>query len=133
MTMFLESKVSLSFDQALEKISNNITLAGWKLLYTHDLQAIMHKNGIEVSAVKVLEICKPTLSAQILTKDNTRQASALMPCRISIFEREGGSVFISRMNVPLMQSMLSPDIAVVMKQAFEESEEIIKDVITQNS
>jgi uncharacterized protein (DUF302 family) len=97
----------------------------------HDLQATMKKFGKEVRSVKVLELCHPDHSYEILNRSEEKIVSSMMPCRISVYEKEDGSVWISRMNSGLLAKPMSPVIRKTMSAAAADVEEIIAEVMQE--
>lgn len=53
----------------------------------------------------------------LLAADETRYASAMMPCGVSIYGKSDGSVAISRMNFEMMGAMMEPQVAEVMTKS----------------
>jgi uncharacterized protein (DUF302 family) len=129
--MFREDKNSRDFDVTVAKLEKAIEVRGWKTPVIHDLQATMKKFGKEVRSVKVLEICHPDLSYEILNRSKEKIVSSMMPCRISVYEKEDGSVWISRMNAGLLSKPMSPIIRKTMSAAAADVEEIIAEVLQE--
>jgi len=127
-TVLLESQSRFSFTETNEILSKTILENGWKITITHDLQETMKKNGKEVLPVKVIEICNPGLAFQILSKDELRNASPMLPCRISVYEKSDGHTYLSRMNAPAFVSMIDNDAAKIIIQAFDEAEKFVNAV-----
>ena len=129
--MFRENIHSEDFEATVAKLEKEIEQRGWKTPVVHDLQATMQKFGKEVRSVKVLEICHPDLSYEILNRSEEKIVSSMMPCRISVYEKEDGSVWISRMNSGFMAKPMSPVIRKTMSSAAREVEEIIAEVMKE--
>ncbi|MDX9791326.1 MAG: DUF302 domain-containing protein [Candidatus Kapabacteria bacterium] len=127
--MFIENESNYSFAETIEKLSDEIESAGWRITAIHDLQETMKKNGKEVLPVKVIETCNPSHAYKILSKDNERNASSMMPCRISVYEKSDGKTYISRMKADKLAGMVGGLIDEVMTDAFKETEEMIEKVI----
>jgi uncharacterized protein (DUF302 family) len=127
--MFREDKNSSDFDTTVARLEKSIEARGWKTPVIHDLQATMKKFGKEVRSVKVLEICHPDHSYEILNRSEEKIVSSMMPCRISVYEKEDGSVWISRMNSGLLSKPMSPVIRKTMSAAAADVEEIIAEVM----
>ncbi len=123
--MFRENKQSTDFDEMVSKLEQAIEAKGWKTPAIHDLQATMKNFGHDVRKVKVLEICNPDLAYQVLNHSKERIVSSMMPCRIAIYEKEDGSVWISRMNSGFLSKPMSPVIRKTMSAASADVEEII--------
>jgi len=126
--MMRESVSKYSFEETLEQLQQKVDAIGWKVPHIHDLQATMLKFDFEVRKVKVLEICKPDYAYMVLSRDDERIASTLMPCRISVYEKSDGKVYVSRLNSVGMGGVFGGIIKKAMSRAGRESEEIIGSV-----
>jgi len=129
--MFREDNNTKDFESTVANLEKVIEARGWKTPVVHDLQATMLKFGKEVRSVKVLEICHPDLSYQILSQSDEKIVSSMMPCRISVYEKEDGSVWISRMNSGFLAKPMSPVIRKTMSAAAADVEEIIAEVMQE--
>ncbi len=129
--MFREDNNSKNFESTVANLEKAIKARGWKTPMVHDLQATLLKFGKEVRSVKVLEICHPELSYQILSQSNEKIVSSMMPCRISVYEKEDGSVWISRMNSGFLAKPMSRIIRHTMSAAAADVEEIIAEVMQE--
>jgi uncharacterized protein (DUF302 family) len=127
--MLREDKSKHDFQRTTEEIEKSVEAAGWKIPHINDLQATLHKFGKDVRQVKVYEICQPDLAYEILSRDNERIAASLMPCRIAVYERSDGSVFVSRLNAKLMSRPMNKIIRKNMALAARETEMILEPVI----
>lgn len=126
--MILENESKYSLAETEEKLVQKATDMGWRIPTIHDLQQTMDKNGFEVLPVKVLEMCKPVYAHEILSRDQEKVVSSLMPCRIAIYQKSDGKVFISRMNSGLMAKPMKGVIPAIMKKATDDVELIISDL-----
>jgi len=129
--MFREDKNSNDFDTTVDRLEKAIEARGWNIPVIHDLQATMLKFDKEVRSVKVLEICHPDHSYEILNRSEEKIVSSMMPCRISVYEKEDGSVWISRMNSGFLAKPMSPVIRKTMSAAAADVEEIIAEVMQE--
>jgi len=123
--MFLESKSRYSFEETVNKLSEIIPESGWKVIYVHDLQETMRKNGKEIIPVKVIELCKPVYAYKLLSDDDLRIYSNMMPCRISVYEKADGNTYVSRMNSAMLAAQIGGVVQEVMSGSYLEAEEII--------
>jgi uncharacterized protein (DUF302 family) len=129
--MFRESKSTLTFDATVDKVEAVAAAHDWKIPAIHDLQATMKKFGKDVRAVKVFEICHPDHSYKILSNSEERIVSSMMPCRIAVYEKEDGSVWLSRMNSGIMAKPLSKVVRTTMTDATKDVEVIIAEVLAE--
>lgn len=127
--VMIENQSSYGFTETMEVLSEIIVEKGWKITAIHDLQETMKKNGKDVLPVKVIELCNPVHAFGILSKDEYRDVSPMLPCRISVYEKTDGSTWISRMNAPAFAAMIGGDAAATMVKAFNETEEMLKPVL----
>lgn len=127
--MFIESESRLGFDETIKVFEESIASSGWKVLIIHDLQASMKKTGKEVLPVKVFEVCNPKHSYRLLSLDDKRIYSSLMPCRFSVYEKADGKVYVSRMNSIILSKQIGGLVEEVMTDATNETEEFLKTVL----
>ncbi|MDX9906419.1 MAG: DUF302 domain-containing protein [Bacteroidales bacterium] len=127
--VMIENESRYDFAATVDTLSDIIVSGGWKVITLHDLQETMKKNGKEVLPVKVMEICNPNLAYQILSRDELRDASPMLPCRISVYEKADGKTYVSRINAPAFAGMIGGDAAKTIVEAFEAAEGFLKPVI----
>jgi uncharacterized protein (DUF302 family) len=124
-----EYKSRYSFDKTVELLVSEAERKEWKIPALHDLQQNLAKSGKNVKPVKVIEICKPRYSGQMLELNHERIMSVMMPCRISVYEKDDGSAYVGLINAGEMTEGFPRNIAEVMKAASDETEEIVKTVV----
>jgi uncharacterized protein (DUF302 family) len=127
--MFREDAYARDFDTTVSELEKAIEAKGWKIPAVHDLQATMKKFDKDVRSVKVFEICHPEHSYKILSQSEERIVSNMMPCRIAVYEKEDGSVWISRMNSGFLAKPMSSIIRSTMSDAARDVEEVIAEVL----
>jgi uncharacterized protein (DUF302 family) len=123
--MLVESISKFDFSVTIEKLNAIVTASGWKIPAVHDLQNTIRNFGKEILPIKVLEICHPKHSGRLLELDNERVVSTFMPCRISVYEKSDGKVYISRLNGALLSKSFGGIVEEVMSLANNEMEEMI--------
>ncbi len=126
--MFVVHESKLSFEETVETIVASATKNSWSVSHQYDLQKTMAKHGFEVNPVKVFSLCKPEHAYEILKSNEVRLASALMPCRIAVYEKDG-KTFVSMMNSGLLSKFMGAKIKEVMGAASNENKQILAPVI----
>ncbi len=126
--MFRETKVNTDFETTVSNIETAVADQGWKIPAVHDMQATMKKFGKDVRSVKVFELCNPDYAYEILSKDEERVVSNMMPCRLAVYEKKDGSVYISRMNSGTVAKPMSKVVRTTMTDAAADVEVMIADV-----
>lgn len=126
--MFYENSSKYGFDETVGKLSEIIVGSGWKVIQVLDLQEIMKKNGKDILSVKVIELCKPDYAYRLLSNDELRIYSNMLPCRISVYEKVDGKTYVSRINAEMLSSQIGGVAQEVMSLAFTDAENFIKKV-----
>lgn len=116
-------------DQTVDMLVSTAIQRGWSHLATHDLQHSLEKSGKKVKPVKVIEICKPDYSGNMLEKNDERIMSVLMPCRVSVYMKDDGKVYVTLLNTAMLAAELPDSIAKAMIEAAGESFEIAQEVL----
>ncbi len=127
--VMIENESRYGFSETVDFLSKAIVESGWKVTIIHDLHETMKKNGKEVMPVKVIELCNPNHAFQILSKDEYRNVSPMLPCRVSVYEKADGRTYVSRMNAPAFAGMIGGEAAQTIVRAFNETEEMLKMVL----
>jgi uncharacterized protein (DUF302 family) len=129
--MLKEKATKYDFDESIKILESSILEKNWTIPVAHDLQASLKKFGYDVRKVKVFEICKPDYAAEILEGTDERIVSAMMPCRIAIYEKENGKVFASFMNSSVMAGAMGGKVKKVMNPATEELKVILSPILVE--
>jgi uncharacterized protein (DUF302 family) len=127
--MLIEDQSPHNFETTVQKFEQAVAQQGWKMPAVHDLQATLHKYGKTVGPVRVFELCHPDHADKILRESEERIVSTMMPCRVAIYEKADGKVYVSRMNSALMANAMGGIIKEVMAEAFSENEQMINSTI----
>ncbi len=125
----IEQKSRFDFDKTILMLTENAEKHEWKVPFIHDLQQSLAKSGKTVKPVKVIEICKPQYSGKMLELNDERIMSVMMPCRISVYEKDDGATYVSLINAAGMTANLPATIAAVMKEASDDTFDIVKSVV----
>ena len=125
----LEQRSRYGFEETVHILTENAEKREWKVPFVHDLQQSLYKSGKSVKPVKVIEICKPEYSGKMLELNDERIISVMMPCRISVYEKDDGATYVSLINVEAMSSNLPSNIAAVMKEASDDTFNIVGSVV----
>ena len=125
--MLTTYKSKSDFNETVEKLIAAIKSKGdWKVTKEFDFQKNIHDAGHDkIEHVGSIAICHPKYASMILSEEQNRKVTAIMPITLGVFENKNGEVFVSEMNVGLMGIMFGGTIAKVMKLAGNDTKEII--------
>ena len=126
--LVIEQKSKFDFGKTVDLLIAEAGRREWNVPAVHDLQQSLAKSGKTVKPVKVIEICKPRYSGQMLELNDERIISVMMPCRISVYEKEDGKTYVGLINAGDLATGLQATIARVMKEASDETFEIVRTV-----
>lgn len=126
--LVIEQKSKFDFGKTVDLLIAEAGRREWNVPAVHDLQQSLAKSGKTVKPVKVIEICKPRYSGQMLELNDERIISVMMPCRISVYEKEDGKTYVGLINAGDLAIGLQATIARVMKEASDETFEIVRTV-----
>ena len=127
--IIIEHVSPFNVETTVEKLVAAAALKEWQNPAIHNLQQSLAKAGKEVRPVQVIEICKPEYSGKMLEKSDERVVSVMMPCRISVYQKEDGKTYVALLNMTSMTSGMSSTAVEAIKGATDESMEIVKSVI----
>jgi uncharacterized protein (DUF302 family) len=113
----------------VQKIVDVAVEKGWQNPATHDLQQSLAKSGKDVRPVQVVEICKPDYSGKMLEGSDERIFSVMMPCRISIYQKEDGKAYVALLDATEMTVGMPESVVSAMTAASTDSYEIVKQAI----
>jgi uncharacterized protein (DUF302 family) len=122
------------FDVAttVEKLIEAASIKGWQNPATHNFEQSLAKSGKVVRPIQVVEICKPEYSGNMLEKSDERIVSIMMPCRLSVYEKEDGKVYVALLNMAEISIGLPEAAIKAIDEATAESFDIVNAVIGIN-
>ncbi|WP_169304793.1 DUF302 domain-containing protein [Chloroherpeton thalassium] len=87
-------------------VQNIIDLSGWGLAHgaAVSFSDLLNKGwtGTQYDSIYAIEICNPSYSGTILSDPTAKFASVMMPCVISVYQKDDGKTYVSYMNARLM-------------------------------
>lgn len=127
--LIIEQVSPFSVESTVAKLTEAAIQKGWQNPATHNLQQSLAKAGKTVRPVQVIEICKPEYSGKMLEKNHERIVSVMMPCRISVYEKEDGKTYVALLNMEAMSAEMPSTVIDAIRGASEESIEIVRSVV----
>ncbi|MFA5834414.1 MAG: DUF302 domain-containing protein [Bacteroidota bacterium] len=82
--------VALSFEQAIEQVTEELKKEGFGVLTTIDIKETLKKKiNVDVPRYTILGACNPHFSHQALQVEN--EIGLLLPCNVIVYEKEGST------------------------------------------
>ena len=125
---FSKTFFNVSFDEAIEKVTEELKKEGFGILSDIDVQATL-KNKLNVDFVKyrILGACNPTFAYKALQSEIN--IGTMLPCNVAVMEKEDGKVCVSAID-PLasMMAVGNKNLNVVVKQIQEKLKKVINNL-----
>jgi uncharacterized protein (DUF302 family) len=100
----ISKTISLSFESAVEKVTEELKKEGFGVLTTIDVKATMkQKLGVDFTKYVILGACNPPFAHQALLAEE--QIGLLLPCNVIVYEKAGKTI-VSAFNPLIMTKIL---------------------------
>ena len=115
--MFSEVESPFGVEETVARIQQNIQNAGngWSLSGLRNAAKPIENDGGNTLPVLMIEACTTKYSGPILKNDATRFLSILMPCKISVYKKSNGKVYIGLMNARLIGRLFGSEVGALME------------------
>jgi uncharacterized protein (DUF302 family) len=116
--------VAMEFDQAVQRITEELGKVGFGVLSDIDVQATMRKKiGQEMPPYRILGACNPHLASRAIAAEP--QIGALLPCNVVVRQDGAGTVHVEMMDpravLQLVDNPAVPALAAEVRQKLEQA------------
>lgn len=113
--MLKEHSSPLGVEETVEMIKQNALAEGWVVSSVTPLNDSVKKHGGgDLPPVRLINLCQAHHAHKILNQDDSKIVSVMMPCTISVYQKNDGKAYIGTMNAGLLGSMFGGVVAEVM-------------------
>ncbi len=116
MQYYFNKRLKTSFDEAIERVTEELKKEGFGILTDIDVQKTLKKKlDISFRKYRILGACNPHFAYQALQKES--RIGTMLPCSIIVQETEDGDVEVAAID-PLasMQAVQNPALADIANQ-----------------
>lgn len=105
MSYYFNKVVDMVFDEAIDKVTEELKKEGFGVLTEIDVkQALKKKLNVDFRKYRILGACNPTYAHKALQAED--KIGTMLPCNVIVQERENGKVEIAAIDpVASMQSV----------------------------
>jgi uncharacterized protein (DUF302 family) len=115
MSYSISKVVDLTYDEALEKVTDELKKEGFGVLTEIDVKATLkEKLAVDVPKYKILGACNPPFAHKALKAEP--DVGLLLPCNVVVYESESGETTVAAINAEAMLSIVGRDDIVPIAQ-----------------
>ena len=123
----IRTKVSLPYEEAVERITTALKEQGFGILTTIDVKETLKKKlDVDFHKYIILGACNPPLAHRALTTE--QEIGLLLPCNVIVYEEDGGSVIAAADPIAMMSIVQSEELNAVAREARERLERALNAV-----
>lgn len=113
--MLAERASPHGLDQTVARLVDVATNSGWVVSSVMKLdESIRRHGGGEVRPVRLVNLCQARHAARILSEDDARIVSVMMPCTVAVYEKADGSVHVGAMRPAVLGRVFGGVVSEVM-------------------
>lgn len=116
---------SISFEEAIGKVMENLKLEGFGVLTEIDVRDTLKKKlNVDFRRYKILGACNPQFAYQALQAED--KIGVMLPCNVIVQEREPGVVEVSAVDpVASMMAIHNPKLLIIATQVQAKLKKVI--------
>lgn len=128
MTYYFNKKVTGSFEEALQRVTESLAKEGFGVLTEIDVKATMKKKlGEDFYNYKILGACNPPYAHKALLAED--KIGTMLPCNVIVQEREPGKVEVSAINpIASMQSVQNEQLKSIAQEISDKLGKVIEEL-----
>jgi uncharacterized protein (DUF302 family) len=121
-------QVDLPYEDALDKVTQELQKEGFGVLTEIDVKATLKKKlDVDYNKYKILGACNPPLAHQALTADP--QIGLLLPCNVVVYENDEGNTVVAAIDAKAMMSVVQrDDVNTIAEQVNNKLKSVIENV-----
>jgi len=112
-----------TFDEAVKNVQEEITKAGMRVLYVHNIQETLGEKGFKRESFKIIEFCNAKFANEFLNIDI--KIGLFIPCKINVYVKDGETIISGMRPIILPQFFPEADFG----ERPKEIDQIIQNII----
>ena len=125
--VFSEQVSPFTVEETAARIQQNIQSAGngWSISGLRNPAKPIEAEGGNVLPVLLIEACSTHYSGPILKEDGLRFLSLLMPCKIAVYKKSDGKVYIGILNAGLIGHLFGSFVGDIMDKVVADQQRFL--------
>lgn len=126
MSYFFNKKVELSFDDAIQKVTEELKKDGFGVLTEIDVKGTLKKKlDVDFKNYRILGACNPGFAYQAL--QNEDKIGVMLPCNVIVEENDDGSVEVSAVDpVASMQAISNENLGKIAGEVRDKLRSVVE-------
>lgn len=128
MKYYFEKTVDYSFDEAVEKVTEELKKEGFGVLTEIDVQATLKKKlDVDFRKYQILGACNPPFAHKALLAEN--KIGAMLPCNVIVQELDNGKTEVAAVDpVASMQAVQNDKLSAIAEEIRSKLQKVIESV-----
>ena len=125
MSYYFTKKLNLPFDDAVERVTEELKKEGFGILTDIDVRATLKKKlGVDFKNYRILGACNPPFAYQALQAED--KIGTMLPCNVTVQENADGNVEVSAIDpIASMQAVQNPELGGVAQEVQAKLKKVI--------
>ena len=128
MSYYFNKMVDMTFDEAINKVTEELKKEGFGVLTEIDVTAALKKKiNVDFRKYRILGACNPSYAHKALLAED--KIGTMLPCNVVVQETEGGKVEIAAVNpVASMQAIENESLGEIAVTVQSKLKQVIENV-----
>jgi uncharacterized protein (DUF302 family) len=128
MKYYFEKTVDYSFDEAVEKVTEELKKEGFGVLTEIDVQATLKKKlDVDFRKYQILGACNPPFAHKALLAEN--KIGAMLPCNVIVQELDNGKTEVAAVDpVASMQAVENDELSDIANEIRAKLQRVIENL-----
>jgi len=128
MSYHISKTVSMSFDEAIAKVKEELGKEGFGVLTEIDVKGTLKKKlDVDFKKYTILGACNPTFACKVLQMED--KIGTMLPCNVLVQENAQGQIEVSAIDpIQSMMAIDNPNLMEVAKQVKGKLTRVIENV-----
>jgi uncharacterized protein (DUF302 family) len=128
MKYYFNKKITGSFEEAIQRVTDALSKEGFGILTEIDIKATLkNKLGEDFYNYKILGACNPSFAYKALLAED--KIGTMLPCNIIVQEKKPGKVEVSAVNpAASMKAILNKDLHKIAIEVRYKLKKVIKEL-----